>query len=233
MRVRPEPPGEALVLRAAGWQRPGEVPEGDRAAARVAAEEAARLAQPAAAVRWLRTDDSVWWPRLANGSPGGVGRCAAVALTLGPALEEKVTERFASGRLAAGVWLEAAGNALLAQSTAGVRALLLRELSGERPVGDGRTEDAPVLLWVAPGCHGLPVERLAEVGAAAGGEAAGVVARPGGGLAPGKSVVGLFVRPAENAAGERLRRRFARDCAGCATRWCPGRAGGAEGEGQR
>lgn len=217
------PPGWHEVLRAARWTGAAGPETGAEAAAQSAAEASARLARPVAAVTELAPGAGGLWERLAATHLDGAAWGAVVALTLGPELEETIRTRLLAGDLAAGVWLEAAGNAVLAAGTALMRGALQTVLAADHP-----GEVAPDLLWVAPGCHGLPVELLPELATAAGGEAAGVVPLPGGGLAPGKSVAGLFIRPAASAAGEGLRRRLARSCAGCAAGWCPGRIVGSE-----
>ncbi|MDI6869735.1 MAG: hypothetical protein QME79_00005, partial [Bacillota bacterium] len=136
---------------------------------------AAATAEPRAAVG-LVDRGAALWPRLPPELAEAEVVQAAV-VTLGGALEEEVRRLFQGGRAAEGLYLDAAGNALLRAATREVCCCL-----------EG--------VWLAPGCPGVPLPLLPEIAVAAGCWRIGVETLPSGMLKPGKSVAGLIVRGA-------------------------------------
>ncbi len=130
-------------------------------------------------------------PRAAAGPPDR--RAQAVVVSLGPALEEEVRHLVAAGKAAEGLCLDAAGSAWLAEATREVS----RRLEG---------------VWLAPGCHALPLSLVPRIAAAAGSAGIGVEVLPSGMLRPEKSVAGWVVR----GTGRRPPA-----CATCASPVCP------------
>lgn len=151
------------------------------------------LAHPVAAV-----GPEVLWP----GDAAVAGEAVvAVVVTLGPELEEEVRRLFQAGRLHEAYCLDEAGTALLGQAAEAVR----REVGG---------------VWLAPGCHGLPLSLIPELVRLADGAEVGVEVLASGMLRPEKSVAGLILK----GTG-----RWPAACAECASAVCPWRGKGVPG----
>lgn len=184
------PPPVAAVRQALGglcdW------PGADKAA-ETAARRAAALAVPRAVTRLVGPQAALG--RLLSPELTGTREVWAAVVTLGPALEEEVRRLFAEGKAGEGLCLDGAGNAVLAETVREVG----RRLNG---------------VWLAPGCHAVPLSLVPEVAAAAGSGEIGVEVLPSGMLRPEKSVAG-WVMPGAT--------QHPPACEGCTSPICPWR----------
>jgi hypothetical protein len=128
---------------------------------------------------------------------GEAGGLRPVVVTLGPGCEEEVRALSSAGRLHEAYQLDQAGNARLGAATV----LAAREVGG---------------VWLAPGCHGLPLSLIPWIAAAAGAAEVGVTVLASGMLLPEKSVAGLVALGGRRPAG----------CGTCASTVCPWRGAG-------
>lgn len=177
---------------------------GGRLGATEAARRAAELARPAAAVgegwtlRDLAQTPEIRGALEAVGpqNPDGGGDLSRpvwpALVTLGPAVEEEVARLMRDGRLHEAYCLDEAGTALLGRAAQE----LCRRLGG---------------VWLAPGCHGLPLSLVPLVWRLSGAGEAGVEVRPSGMLEPVKSVAGLVLPGAGRLSA----------CAACLSQVCP------------
>jgi hypothetical protein len=177
-----------------------------RARESLAAAAAARLAAPVAAAgpAWDAGDLADAAGAAAGGAAcilaAGARDLVPVVVTLGPGLEDEVRALTAGGQFHAAFRLDEAGNSLLGEAAVETA----RRLGG---------------VWLAPGCHGLPLSLVPGIAAAAGAAEAGVTVLASGMLRPEKSVAGLVAVGGRRPAG----------CETCASAVCPWRGAGVPG----
>jgi len=136
--------------------------------------------------------------------PGELIAVAAAACTLGAALQDRISELFATRRRSLALALDTLGNELLFRLADRATAAIRR---------DARREGLGTGIEIGPGDPGLPLDQHAVVLALAGSWRNGIVVTEAGMLAPVQSL-SLLV-----ALGRNLRQRSAKARCAC----CPSR----------
>lgn len=127
----------------------------------------------------------------------GLTALAAMACTLGPALEERVSALCAERRISLALALDEAGNELLFHAV---------RLAARKVRGEGRRLGYSTGETLAPGGRGLTLDHQGEVVGLAGGERIGITVTGQGMLLPVKSR-SILVSVGEGLRAKPLRRR--------------------------